>query len=139
MTEAEKTELREAKNKLARMSEKMAMNEAGGLYDTTVATIQMPATTRARLRSNLCAMPILNEQGDLDRTKFETLVKDTVKAEMAYLQETIGGPVRGMGSSVTDPGANFDAAKAEIDMVESFKRMGYSESAAKLAAAGRTQ
>ncbi|MGH9196700.1 MAG: hypothetical protein ACRD1T_13275, partial [Acidimicrobiia bacterium] len=62
-------------------------------------------------------------------------VEDSVKAERAYLSELGGGmTVRGMGSSSA---AGPDPAKLQESLERSFKRIGLSESTAKVAATGR--
>jgi hypothetical protein len=67
----------------------------------------------------------------LDKDGFKKVIDEAVKAEADYLAKLGNGRIAGLGGSNEGPAFN------EAGLVESFKALGLSESAAKLAAQGR--
>ena len=97
----------------------------------------LPAVTARRLVESLSAAPVLTASGDIDRTATIAAVEAAIVAERAYLAEAIGpsGRIQGMGAAA--PVTPATAEQTAANLVESFRRMGMSEGAAKAAAAGR--
>ena len=75
------------------------------------------------------------DRNTLDLAVYRTKITDAAKAEVAYLAEATGaGKVTGMGHKPpTDPAPTDVQAR----MAESFRALGLTESAAKVAANGR--
>ena len=134
VNEQEAQALREAKAALeaenARLKEALLLREAKDFVAAELAKVEMPDITRTRLTEALAAKPVLRD-GTLDKEGYEAAIKEAVKAEIEYLAKIArAGNVRGMGPSVPSETASKDLADA-------FRRLGLSESAAKVAAAGR--
>lgn len=101
------------------------------------------------VRAALTEKPPMGEDGKLDQEKLADRARRAAKEERDYLAEAGaspngGGPrVTGMGSRPSDGAAQTNGAGGsgssdpEAGLVESFKRLGMSETAAKVAAEGR--
>jgi hypothetical protein len=140
VTEQEAEALRESNSRLeaqlARAQEALLLREARDVVNTTLATIEMPEMTRTRLTEALAAKPAIKE-GALDRTTFETQIKEAAAAELDYLAKVAGigsGQIKGMGASAH---IEVNAEAVEASLQASFGALGLSESAAKIAASGR--
>lgn len=104
-------ELAEARRKIAeleawkaqqerREAEARLLGEARTVVTETLAGIQLPAPTRARLAESLAANPPATSDGALDRAALVAAVTEAADAEVAYLASVAGGnPVRGMGGA----------------------------------------
>ena len=117
----------------ARLREGLAMTNAKEFAVKRLATINLPGPTRARLAESLAANPPLKD-GALDFDAFTKAIDEAAKREAEYLQQLGGGfgVVTGMGITRQEP-----AEVKEADLVADFQALGMSESAAKIAAAGR--
>lgn len=123
---------------LARLSEAAMVSEAKSLAGQVLAGITLPEPTRLRLAESLSLSPVTKD-GALDREAFTTKVREAAKTEAAYLAQVTGGAgIRGMGESIEES-ASRDEVKPEVvsaTLEAGFARLGLSESAAKVAAAG---
>ena len=138
VNEQEAQELREANSALeaevARLREVGLLREARDVAQATLAGIEMPAITRTWLVDRVAAKPVIAD-GKLDVVAYKAQIAEAAKQELAYLAGVTGaGRVQGMGSSGTQGGSVADAQKA---LEAAFLELGLSESAAKIAAAGR--
>jgi hypothetical protein len=130
MTEQEQKELSEAKAETARLREALLLREAADFVNTSLATAKLPDLTKARLAESLSKSPV-HKDGMLDKDAYKAKIDEAVKAEADYLAKLGNGRIAGLG------GGNDAPAFSEAGLVESFKALGLSESAAKLAAQGR--
>ena len=130
MTEQEQKELSEAKAETARLREALLLREAADFVNTSLATAKLPDLTKARLAESLSKSPV-HTDGVLDKDGSKKVIDEAVKAEADYLAKLGNGRIAGLGGSNEGPAFN------EAGLVESFKALGLSESAAKLAAQGR--
>jgi hypothetical protein len=74
------------------------------------------------------------KDGALDAEAFRAMVTDEAGKEKAYIDRLTGrGEVRGMGSGTAEAATTFDPS----GLAQTFQRLGLSESAAAMAAAGR--
>lgn len=118
----------------ARDRERLLVQEARAIVTETLAAIQMPAPTRARLAESLLLAPVLTD-GELDRAGFVEAIKATAAREIAYLTEaTGGGAIRGMGAAEATA---LTAEQEDAALTEALGRFGLSADAAKIAAVGR--
>lgn len=129
--EKEAQALRESNAALAeenrRLKEALLLGEARKLATETLAGIQMPELTRARLIESLATKPVVND-GQIDREAYVTAIQEAAKAEVEYLAGvTETGRVRGLGPSAGE-GANLG---------EAFRLLGLNEQQAAIAARGR--
>lgn len=126
-----------AATELGRLREGELLRRAKDFVAETLASVEMPEITRQRLIAQLSAQPIVLEadRNTLDLAVYRTKVLDAAKTEVAYLAEATGaGKVTGMGPKpATDPAPTDVQAR----MAESFRALGLTESAAKVAANGR--
>ncbi len=120
----------------ARQREANLLREAQDFVTTELSRYTFPLEeTRRRLATQLTANPPTQE-GALDRVAYATRIDEAAKAEIAYLARLTGsGQIRGMGGS--EPASTEGLAEAEAALAEAMQGLGLSESAAKLAAAGR--
>ncbi|MHB1131662.1 MAG: hypothetical protein ACYC4L_04670 [Chloroflexota bacterium] len=126
VAEAENTTLK-AEN--ARLKEGALLREARDFVVQTLAVVDMPELTRARLTESLATRPMLKE-GALDREAFKAAIDEAAKSELEYLAKATGsGKVFGMGPST--PAGDGASLK------ESYKLLGLSDEQAAIAAAGR--
>ncbi len=143
--EATKTALTEAQTKLTELEQWKAtqerreheaklLGEARIVVVDTLKTITLPSLTRERLTEQLVANPPVTD-GALDTEALVIQVKEAAKTEAEYLASVTGGDrVRGMGAPAP---AELDSEAKRKRREANFVRMGMSESAAKIAAAGR--
>jgi hypothetical protein len=116
----------------ARAEERVVLSEAREVVSAKLAEAQIPDVTRTRLQATLAANPPAKD-GALDRAAFETRIDEAVAAEVEYLSKLKGaGQIVGMG--VAAP-ASAEDVTPQIE--DGFRRLGMTESAAKVAAAGR--
>jgi hypothetical protein len=131
MTELEESNVRlEAEN--ARLKEALLLREARDIVSAKVASLKLPAMTVARLVESLSKNPVVKD-GKIDEAAFNKQIDEAVKAEIEYISKVSGGIVKGLGESEKAPPVTDYTA----DMESAFKRIGLSESAAKVAANGR--
>ena len=77
------------------------------------------------------------KDGALDKAAFEAKIAEAVKAEIAYLTNTLGlGTIKGLGESANDEGSN-EEVKVDEALEGAFADLGLSEAAVKTAVRGR--
>jgi hypothetical protein len=130
LTEA-RSELEAAQTENSRLREALIVREARDLVAAQLASSQLPELTRGRLLQRLTADPPVRE-GALDAEALTAAVTTAIAEEAEYLSQVAGSPVRGMGTHVP-----YDDQKEEAARIARYQRLGLSESAAKVAAAGR--
>lgn len=140
--EKELTALRESAERTKRLEETINIRDGQAIVTREVAKHQtLPELTRARLIEQLTAMPfnVPMKDGKIDEAAIVTRVKEAAEKEKTYLTEVLGlGRVVGMGgTSAADSGAAEEVKESEAIMLDAFKGMGMTESAAKLAVKGR--
>lgn len=123
---------------LARLRETALLREARDLAVAQLRMADLPDVTKGRLAEALAKNPPVTE-GALDRAAFAAAIDEAVKAEAAYLaQVSQTGAIRGMGSAAPDAAAVAVTEAAQTRLASALGRLGgFSESTAKLAAAGR--
>lgn len=121
-----------AETETARLREVGIVREAKDVAALKLAESKLPEITRVRLAAALATNPPAKE-GVLDKALFETRIAEAITAEVEYLANlNESGQIRGMGNA---------APKDEdltIALEAGFRARGMSESAAKIAAAGRS-
>lgn len=136
VTEVNAEQLKEALDKSnadnAKLVERLALREAADVIAVKLAEHKtLPAVTRTRLADQLVKAAVVKD-GALDKPALETAIAEAVKAEVEYLATVTGaGKVSGMGGSAQK------RDEAAPDLTESFRDLGLTEGAAKIAAAGR--
>lgn len=131
-----RTTLEATNTTLARMSEAMILSEARTIVTTTLAAIELPDVTRARLVEMCSKNPSIKE-GVLDKEALIEATKKTAEDEIAYLASASNvraGQPRNVGTSVA---AELTEADIDAQLNASFRELGFSESAAKTAVTGR--
>ena len=111
VTEQEAQELRDAmaalaeensklKDDAARMTEALLLKEVATLVAETLAGIEMPELTRARLQESLAGKPVIVD-GALDRDATVAAATQAAEAEIAYIASVAEptGQIRGLGST----------------------------------------
>lgn len=121
-----------ATNENARLREALALRDARDFVTRKLSTIAMPDATRNRLVESLTPRAVITE-GRLDEAAFGTLIEQSAKDEMTYLQGVTGGVIRGMGGAPVSEAAQV----SEADLIADFRALGLSEAAAKAAVEGR--
>jgi hypothetical protein len=132
-----KGEVEQQKLALARLSEALVLREATDFVSGELAKVQLPDATKLRLGRELVKVAPVKD-GRIDVVGFGAQIAEAVKAEQVYLAEAAGwgsGQVRGFGGM--QQAAEPKAEEVEASLVESFRRMGLDEAAAKQAAKGR--
>lgn len=121
----------DATQRAARAEEALVLREAKDVVAAKLAESTLPEITRKRLTESLAGNPPAKD-GALDKATFETRIAEAIKGEIEYLA-TLNqtGQIRGMGGSSSTDEDLTPALEA------GFQRLGMTESAAKLAAAGR--
>lgn len=126
----------EVSKRAARAEEQLVGIRAGEVIRAKLAEAdRLPELTRLRMAKALATAPPVKD-GELDKAALEQRVDEAVKEEIEYLAGlNDAGHIRGMGQSHNgDGGADPEIdAKTEASM----RRLGLSESGAKVAAAGR--
>lgn len=132
ITEAEQMEVQELQDEIARLKEANArlqaaqlVSEAKAHVEGLLATMEVPAATKARLTKQLSSNPPVLE-GVLNQAALTEAVNEAVAAEMTYLREATGntGQIRGMGSRQELGGATVEAATVEKRLKEAFSALG---------------
>jgi hypothetical protein len=139
VNEEEARQLRESNAQLtqevARLKEAQLLAQTRELVVQTLAGVELPAPTRARLTETLAGQPVLTQDGQLDRPAMVLAVAEAAKRELAYLVEAGGlGQIRGMGSR---GGGEVDMEQAQGQLESALVRLGLSEKAASVATRGR--
>ncbi len=94
----------------------------------------LPEMARTRLTESLSKAPPTKD-GKLDKDALVTAIEEAAKAEIDYLAKlTESGSIKGMGNAA----GGGDEEKADAELEESFRRLGATESGAKIAVAGRS-
>lgn len=137
---AENTALQEAVTRLeqenARLREALLLRDAQAVVAAELATANVPDVTRTRLAAQLAANPPVAD-GALDKATLVQRVQEAVTTEVQYLKDAAGfgaGRIAGMGSGQAAPPPSVDN---RARMEESFRALGLSDDAAKIAANGR--
>lgn len=121
---------------VARLGEVSTLQESRAFVSQTLAGVNLPEITKARLVESLSGNPVLKD-GQIDREAFKTRIEEAAKAEAQYLASvTGGGAIRGMGESFQES-AEVKPEEAEKQLAEAFKAFGLDDSAALIAAKGR--
>ena len=121
---------------VARLGEVNTLQESRAFVSQTLAGINLPEITKARLVESLSGNPVLKD-GAIDREAFKTRIEEAAKAEATYLASvTGGGVIRGMGESFQES-SEVKPEEAEKQLAEAFKAFGLDDSAALIAAKGR--
>lgn len=149
-TEDPQVDLKEAEAlqaKVQRQQERIVLGEAKDVINSKVAeATKLPLITRTRLMKTLAegTIPTVDKDGEveLDKAKLEEAITKAIADEVDYvakLAEANGaGSVRGLGVEyLTEDGQHVDDGKIATSLEEGFASLGLSESASKLAAAGR--
>lgn len=139
MTAEETAKLTEAENKIARLQEALLLRDARDFVAAQVAGADIPDVTKSRLIESLAKNPAVKD-GALDTAVFAEQIKTAVESERTYLQQAAGvgnGKVQGMGGQTHQNNSGAASGDVVARMTESFRRMGLSEDAAKVAANGR--
>lgn len=118
-----------------RLVEGQLMAEGAGLITTQVNASALPAITKARMIESLKPKTPIKE-GKVDADALKTLIETALKDESEYLSKVTGSPIRGMNSTPVDA-SEAEREKATEKLPDVFQRLGLSESAAKVATAGR--
>jgi len=126
--------LSEANAQNARLNEALLLRDARDFATAELASIDLPPISRTRIAESLAREPIVKD-GKIDQNAYRAKIKETAKSEMQYLETATGrGAIRGMGTA-----APTSSDTQSMDrMARSFQDLGFSESAAKQAAAGRS-
>lgn len=140
VTEQEAQTLREslaqAQQESARLREALLLHETRGFAAAELAKIEMPDLTRVRLVESLASKPIVKKDGKLDEAAMRQRIREAAKEELDYLTKITGtGTIRGMGSAP----AIAPLKESQERIENAFKRLGLSETGAKLAAVGRDE
>lgn len=125
--EAHRTEHAEDQREIERLREALADRDARDLIAEALNAEDAPElreTARKRVIDAVVADLPLDEAGKLDTDALKAKVTEAAAAEVAYLAEATGSPVRGMGAGEPAPAS---------DGVEDFfsRRFGFSEATAK--------
>ena len=149
VTEQEAQELRDAMAALAdentqikadnaRMTEALLLKEAAALVAETLAGIEMPEPTRARLQESLAGKPIMVD-GALDREATIATVTQAAEAEIAYIASVAGpsGQIRGLGSTPPPNPTGTLKESYKAFWIKSGKSPEEAERLAEIAAQGR--
>lgn len=129
--------LQESATENARLREALLLRDAADVVRTALAESGLPDLTQNRLLAALTANPpVQAEGGGLDVAALRQRVQEAAQAEAEYLASVTGsGAIRGFGDA--QRGAGLRREDVRQTMVESFKRLGFSENAATIAANGR--
>lgn len=127
------TKLTEAEQRATRAEEALLVESARKHAAANEKLKGLPQVTQTRLIESLSNGAEATD-GKLDTAKLDEAIKTAVDAEVKYLAEATGSPVRGAGDGDLTPEAS-EAAQAELE--KAMGRFGLSETAAKTAAAGR--
>lgn len=138
------TELEEARGETALLREAVVLSEAKTAVEAELGKDKydgLPEMSKTRLAEAVSAKPPVKD-GSLDKEELVRVVEAKVKAEVDYLSKLGFGKVVGLGESRNpDEDAENDANESgngtPDKLEESFKRLGLSESRAKIAAGGR--
>jgi hypothetical protein len=145
------TELQEARQTIARLQEAQVISNARDIWAALInRQPDFLPQTKARLVE---AMPVARipsgEDGQLDRAKWVELAEAAIKDERKYVTSLSGnrGTILGMGSGVDlaetlnddDDASTVKPEEMQTRLTESFRVLGLSESAAKVAAAGHSR
>lgn len=121
---------------VARLQEAIVLGQARSFAESTLAAIQLPAPTRARLVERFAASPVI-ANGELDRAATKTQIEEAAKAELDYLANLNlgGGQIVGMGSTTQPTAPSLEESKTKLQ--SALGELGLSESGAKIGASGR--
>lgn len=133
--EATEAELAEAKTTSTAAAALVLANEATAHVAANDKVKALPAPAAAKVTASLVEAAAAGPDGKLDTAKLDTAIAEAVDAEVKYLAEATGSPVRGVGGGDTSSKEADDALSGRLE--ETFKRLGSSDSAAKIAVGGR--
>lgn len=120
----------------ARLSEAQLVRDARDHITAALDAVEgLPAPTVRRLVETLAApkaIPVTDD-GTLDTAALDTKIDEATKAELDYLADAAGTPVRGVGGTVAASNTDELAERR----TKAFQALGLSEDGAKIAAEGR--
>lgn len=96
---------------------------------------KLPAAARRRIVEAVSPAATRTDAGDLDTEALDEAIGAAIKAELDYLAEATGSPVRGVGGD--DPSGITEGKVDADELVPVFERLGMTEGGAKIAATGR--
>jgi len=132
-------QLQEAQQATARLQEATILRDARDIVTGTLARIpNVPDMTRVRLTETLAANPPILD-GKIDTAALATRITETVQDELKYLAAAAGtGRIQNMGGG-SDLGATpVTIEESQKGLESALSRLGLSEAAAKIGAAGRS-
>lgn len=141
MTEAETQKLIEAA--VSPFRKRAVQADARETANRLLETVTLPPQAKARIIERALGALPLTESGELDASRFNTLIVAEAKAEGEYLEGVLGsGRVFGMGAPApVDPKLVeqrlAEAKRQEEDAIALFESMGMPREAATFAAKGR--
>lgn len=128
--------VQELETENGRLREALLLREAAELIRNQLGASGLPTITQQRLQEQLVTgLPMAGQ--DLDSAALTERVTSVIAAESQYLASVMGNvgqQIVGLGVSVQD---GPDGAQISARMAESFRRMGFDEATAQIAAAGR--
>lgn len=132
----EATTVEEAETRAQRAEDALLVREASDHVAAVDKVKALPAVTATRLVESVAKGAKRTDDGKLDVTALDEAVATAVKAEVEYLAEATGSPVRnlGGGDDTTTQTTEVDEARLSGVFADAF---GLSEDAAKVAANGR--
>ena len=134
---AAKAETARLREEVAQLREGKLLQDARAVVTRELARTVLPEITQKRLVDALSGNPPVKDNL-LDEPVLIETVKARAASESEYLAQLLdSGKVRGMGSTTSAPDPKPEELRAAT--VASFKRLGFSESAAIRAAEGRVQ
>ena len=119
-----------------RAEDALLVREAQDIVRANQKVQALPEVARDRLVESVANAAKRGDDGQLDKTALEEAATKAVEAEVEYLTKATGSPVRGAGGS-DGGGQQVDESKVTDELVSIFGRLGSTEEAAKVAAAGR--
>lgn len=132
------------KEDVARFSEAQMLTEAKTYARSRIEEAKLPGdaklpdVTITRLVESLGSNPPTDEDGKINKTKFDEMLVEGIKSEVEYLTTvTGGGKIRGMGGGEGESSHEESQEDFQKRMDSAFSTMGLSESARKHAVGGR--
>jgi hypothetical protein len=118
---SDQTALQETIN---RLNAKLTKTEATQYARTKINVLRVKDAVKDRIVADCVRTIPLDESGDIDFGKFDTLIEASVKGETDYLT-SVGalGKISGFGGSATPNTQQIDTAKAFSDFQESLKEL----------------
>ncbi|WP_341719944.1 hypothetical protein QQG74_09660 [Micromonospora sp. FIMYZ51] len=145
LREAEESR-KQAADTALRLARFEATEKARPLAETKLTESDLPAAARTRVLTAVTRDVPLTEANILDEAAFTALVESAITDEATYLaslnEANDAGKVTGMGGTTqireSTAGQTVDREAVRARLVESYKQSGLSDTAAQIAATGRT-